>query len=139
MVLVFLAAACGGGDRAAVESRSILTRSIGGTSGGSVDVDGDRVTQLLDVIGDWNAVSVQIAEVALDEGWEIESINCVGTGNDVIARKEVDGTSLLLEAGAGTRGAGLIVSVPPDQRGPGAFSESGRCPPELRAAAAAGR
>jgi hypothetical protein len=134
VVLLLLAAGCGG-DRVAIADESILTRSIAGTSGGAIDVRGDRVTKLLEVVGDWNDVSVRIAEIAIEEGWTIESINCVGTGNDVIARKNVDGTWLLLESGAGTRGAGLIVSIAADQRGPRAFTDSGRCPQALLEAA----
>jgi hypothetical protein len=135
LAAAFLVAGCSGGVGAVVEDEPILRASIPGTRGGSIDLDGDRATRLLDVIGDWNAVSVNIAELAIDEGWTIEAINCVGTGNDVIARKNAGGTWLLLEAGAGTRGAGVIVSVPRDQRAPRSLGESGRCPQALREAA----
>ena len=36
-----------------------------------------------------------------------------GSGNDVIAKKSISGTWVLLEAGAGTRGAGIILRLDP--------------------------
>ncbi len=126
LAALLLLVGCGGGG-SELADESIFSATIRGTSDQSLDAAGGRVTKLLDVTGDWNEVSVAIAQVAKAEGWSIEAINCVGTGNDVIARKQVEGRWLLLEAGAGTRGAGLIVSVAADQRPPGAFSVTGRC------------
>ena len=120
-----------------LRGESILDAPIRGTTGGRIEIDDSapRVTRLLDVTSDWNDVSVAIADLAIAEGWAIEDINCVGTGNDVIARKKVGATWLLLESGAGTAGAGVIISVAADQRPPVALRSSGRCPSELSEAA----
>lgn len=138
IVLLVGIGACGGaGDVTVLEAESMLSVSIPGTAGGrtTTDTDPPRVTRLFDVTGDWNAVSVAIADAAQAAGWTIESVNCVGTGNDVIARKNVDGTWLLLESGAGTRGAGIIVSIASAQRPPKAFQATGSCPRALESAA----
>jgi hypothetical protein len=89
----------------------------------------------MDVTGDWNAVSVRLAEAARATGWTVTAVNCVGTGNDVIAKKRIGGEWFLLESGAGTRGAGIILRYDPQQQAPEGFSASGRCPPELVRAA----
>jgi hypothetical protein len=135
LVLMLLLGACSG-DGPALADESILSANIPGTSETSFDDNGDQVTKLFDVSGDWVEVSIAIAEIVRDHGWSIEGINCVGTGNDVLARKQVDGRWLQLDSGAGTRGAGLIVSVAPDQRAPRPFTVTGRCPRTLEAAAA---
>lgn len=129
--------ACGGTlDTSALTSEAIFDARIPGTSGGTLTIDakGPSATKLFEVTGDWNDVSVEIARLAIEDGWTIEGINCVGTGNDVIARKQVDGRWLLLESGAGTRGAGVIVSVAPEQRSPDTLTETGPCPNALSAA-----
>lgn len=93
------------------------------------------MTRLMDVVGDWNEVSVAIARAVRDHGWTVESLNCVGTGNDVIAKKLVDDTWVLLESGAGTRGAGIILRIDPQQVPPGEFTVTGPCPVALVTAA----
>jgi hypothetical protein len=143
-LLVALLGACANGSSdgltlSALEADAILDQTIAGTTNPrTTDTQsGERpsLTVLMDVTGDWNAVSGELAEAARATGWTITSVNCVGTGNDVIAKKQIDGTWALLESGAGTRGAGIIIRYDPDQRSPGAFSVSGRCPTLLVAAA----
>lgn len=111
---------------------SILQVDIPGTSNGKTSTaSSGTVTKLLDVTGDWTQVSIELAAIVQAEGWTITSLNCVGTGNDVIATKQVGGEWLLLESGAGTRGAGVIVSRDPSQQSPGVLRVTGRCPGEL--------
>jgi hypothetical protein len=115
-----------------IAGQSILNIEIPGTADGRVSTDADgSVTKLFDVTGDWEEVSIDIAGIAQDEGWTVSSLNCVGTGNDVIAKNLVDGQWLLLESGAGERGAGVIVSRAPQQVPPGSLTVSGRCPDAL--------
>ena len=142
-LLVALLGACADGSPdgltlSALEGDAILDQDIAGTTNPrTTDMrSGEQpsLTVLMDVTGDWNAVSAALAEAAQATGWTITSVNCVGTGNDVIAKKQIDGAWALLESGAGTRGAGIIIRYDPDQRSPGAFSVSGRCPARLVAA-----
>jgi hypothetical protein len=144
VLLLAVLGACSGGSSdgltlSALEHDPILDRDIAGTTNPRTTEtrSGDQpgITVLMDVTGDWNAVSAAIAEAARTSGWTITSVNCVGTGNDVIAKKQIDDTWALLESGAGTRGAGIIIRYDPQQRGPGSFSASGPCPAELVAAA----
>lgn len=129
LLIVALAAGCGGDEQTGRDS--IFGVDIPGTANPSTSTSGNTVTKLFDVTGDWTEVSVVIAETAKREGWRIESVNCVGTGNDVIAKKDDNGTWLLLESGAGERGAGIIVRPDPAQSGPAPFTVSGRCPSQL--------
>ena len=137
--LVVALAACTSGvvDRSPerdgpIAGQSILSVDIPGTADGQVSTAADgSVTKLFDVTGDWEEVSIGIAGIAQDEGWTVSSLNCVGTGNDVIAKKLVDGQWLLLESGAGERGAGVIVSLAPQQVPPGTLTVTGRCPDAL--------
>jgi hypothetical protein len=140
MVVIVVAACAGSTDTSVLTSEPILDAAIPGTAGGRLTVDEDEptATKLFDVIGDWTAVSVAIAELVQAEGWTIERINCVGTGNDVIARKQANDTWLLLESGAGTAGAGLILTVAPEQRPPADFRSTGPCPQSLIAASGGG-
>ena len=142
-----LAAAACGGDAAGVtledlEADPVAVATIPGTTNREVtDRRGGAdpaLTVLMDVPGDWVAVSAAIARTALAGGWTIESINCVGSGNDVIAKKMVEGTWVLLEAGAGKRGAGLILRLDPADSPSRPFSTSGNCDPGFVAAAAGG-
>lgn len=133
-----LAACSSGSDRvtlAILQNESILEASIPGLSGKLIsdEQSGSRptLTQLMDVSGSWEAASVRLAETVAAHGWTVESINCVGTGNDVIAKKLVDGQWILLESGAGTRGAGIILSLDPSQSAPRSLSVEGRCPTAL--------
>ncbi len=138
-------AACGGSgerlDLATLEREPILALPVAGTANQRTVASsgGDRpaVTVLADVTGDWSDVSVALARAVRGEGWTITSVNCVGTGNDVIARKLVAGTWVLLESGAGTRGAGVILRADPDQGDSPPFVASGRCPAALVEAAGA--
>ncbi len=136
LVVAALVSACSGfGAADPLGGESILEVEIPGTAGGRTSSDGGTITKLFDVIGDWNQVSVDLAGVAQAEGWTITALNCVGTGNDVIAKKQVDGEWLLLESGAGERGAGLILRRDPAQSPPDRLSVTGRCPQALVAAA----
>lgn len=92
------------------------------------------VTQLMEVSGNWEAASVELARTVQAHGWAVESINCVATGNDVIGKKQIGGQWVLLESGAGTRGAGIILRLDPSQQPPGSFGVEGRCPAALLAA-----
>lgn len=132
--LAMTAGACGtrsAGD-GTIASESILRVAIPGTSGGSTSTASDgTVTKLFDVMGDWSLVSVELARIVQREGWTITAVNCVGTGNDVIAQKRVAGEWLKLESGAGGRGAGIIVSRDRSQRPASPLSVTGRCPRAL--------
>ena len=126
-VLAFVSACSGGGDGVALADESILQALVPGTSNSRIESSSpQQVTRLMDVTGDWNRVSVDLARLAREHGWDVTSVNCVGTGNDVVGYKQVDGEARLLESGAGTRGAGIIVSAT-NSVGSG-FSSSGRCP-----------
>lgn len=115
-----------------VFTESILTVPIPNTSNDRQLTEGDRqVTRLLDVDGDWEAVSVAMVDIVEAEGWSVFRLNCVGSGNDIIAKKWVREQWLLVEAGAGGRGAGVIVSIPDDQSPPGSLVVMGNCPAEL--------
>lgn len=134
MVLAVVFGACGSEDPVAVDTVAIdavLDVPIPGTANPSISASGDTVTRLFDVTGNWVQVSVDLAEVVQREGWRVQSLNCVGTGNDVIAKKQVDGRWLLLESGAGERGAGIIVRPDPDQTSASHVVVSGDCPEEL--------
>lgn len=146
--MVFLLAvalvSCRGGEPspASLEDAPILHAAIEGLSAGRVtqETEGDRasITKLYEVAGSWEAASVELAKAVRVHGWQIESINCVGTGNDVIAKRKVNGTWILLESGAGTRGAGIILSVAAGQNPPAPFSVSGSCSPSLLESAGSG-
>ncbi len=139
VAMLTLVAACGGSgdalDLAALEREPILTVPVAGTANPrTVDSSGGHrpaITVLADVTGDWGDVSVSLAQAVRREGWTITSVDCVGTGNDVIARKLIAGTWVLLESGAGTRGAGVILRVDPDQGDSPPVVASGRCPAAL--------
>lgn len=137
------AAACatttGEVDVRALESEPILETQFAGATASRTsrgrDAAGPTVTRLMEVVGDWDAVSVAIARAVREHGWAVETVNCVGSGNDVIAKKLLGDTWVLLESGAGTRGAGIILRIDPDQRPPGDFTVTGPCSPALVAAA----
>ncbi len=135
--LTLMLASCAGSDVgvAALAAEPLLEAPIPGWVGGRIveQTEGERpsITKLFEVDGAWEAASVALALAVREHGWEIERINCVGTGNDVIARKQVDGTWLLLESGAGSKAAGMIVSIDDDQGATEGLSVGGRCPPEL--------
>ena len=118
-------------EREQFHSESVLQVEIPGTTDRTVTTSGDTVTKLFDVAGDWIQVSVDIAHIVQREGWQIESVNCVGTGNDVVAKRNDNGEWLLLESGAGERGAGIIVRPDPAQAPPSPFTVTGRCPVQL--------
>jgi hypothetical protein len=135
-------ASCGGSGGVTVqdlEAQPILEFPVAGASNvrkaGTEGGSRPAVTVLADVGGDWGAVSVRLARAVLRDGWTITSINCVGTGNDVIAKKRIGETWVLLESGAGTAGAGIILRYDPQQATPSALTVSGVCPPDLVAAA----
>jgi hypothetical protein len=140
LVIVLLTlAACGGSgvDLDTLEADPILEATIAGLSAGQITnrTPGERatLTRLYEVSGSWEGASVALADAVQAHGWTIESINCVGTGNDVIAKKQIEGTWVLLESGAGARGAGLILTI--DARPPAPFTVSGSCQPALVKAA----
>jgi len=146
-LLVLAAVACGDTSSPAVtldelEADPIAVAAIAGTTGRDVTVrrggTDPELTILMDVPGDWIAVSAAIARAALTGGWTIESVNCVGSGNDVIAKKMISGRWVLLEAGAGTRGAGIILRLDPTGSPPAPFTVSGGCDPAFASAAAGG-
>ena len=120
---------------ASLRSESILDAAIPGLSAKRIteEQSGTRpkLTQLMDVTGSWETASVKIAEAVQIHGWTVESINCVGTGNDVIAKKLSEGQWMLLESGAGSRAAGIILSLDPGQRAPSPLTVDGRCPQAL--------
>lgn len=128
LVCALAVVACSGEAPAA---EPILQVAIPGTENPVTTTSGETTTVLMDVPGDWNDVSVELSLAAQRAGWQIESLNCVGSGNDVIAKKLADGRWLLLESGAGERGAGIIVRPAPDQGPPGRLVVTGRCPREL--------
>ena len=121
---------CGSTERA-ISRESILQVPIPGTAAASTSTSGDTVTRLLDVTGSWVQVSVDLSLTVQREGWQVDSLNCVGTGNDVIAKKRVSDRWLLLESGAGERGAGIIVRPDPGQLPPGELVVTGNCPRAL--------
>jgi hypothetical protein len=139
VALLVTLAACGSGgvDLDTLEGAPILQADIAGLSAGQITstTPGERatLTKLYDVSGSWEAASVALADAVQAHGWTIESINCVGTGNDVIARKQIEGTWVLLQSGAGTRGAGLILSI--DRTPPAPFTVTGSCQPAFVVAA----
>jgi hypothetical protein len=146
MIVSFLAlvsASCSsqpaGPTLADLQGESILSARIAGLSNGRFTEERDgpspMVTQLRDVAGNWEAASVSLARAVQENGWGVELINCVGTGNDVIAKKQIEGQWVLLESGTGTRGAGIILRIDPAQQPPEPFAVEGRCPPSLIAAA----
>ncbi len=139
-MLMFIAVACSSGGDALtlddLEKESILEANIPGLSGKRIAEERSgadpRLTQLMDVAGSWEEASVKLAEAVQAHGWTVESINCVGTGNDVIATKLVGGQWVLLESGAGTRAAGIILRLHPTQRPPGDEPDlDNRCPRAL--------
>jgi hypothetical protein len=139
VALLLALTACGGGgvDLDTLESAPILEANIAGLSAGEITnrTPGERatITKLYEVSGSWEAASVALAEAVQAHGWTIESINCVGTGNDVIAKKQIEGTWVLLESGAGARGAGLILTI--DRTPPAPFTVTGSCQPAFVKAA----
>ena len=139
VALLLTLAACGGSgvDLDTLENAPILEANIAGLSGGQITnpTAGERatLTKLYEVSGSWEEASVALAEAVQAHGWTIESINCVGTGNDVIAKKQIEGTWLLLESGAGAGGAGLILSI--DSTPPAPFTVTGPCQPAFVKAA----
>ena len=138
-VLLIALTACGGSgvDLDTLENAPILEANIAGLSGGEITnrTAGERatLTKLYEVSGSWEAASVALADAVQAHGWTIESINCVGTGNDVIAKKQIEGTWVLLESGAGAGGAGLIFSI--DAEAPAPFTVTGSCQPAFVKAA----
>ncbi len=98
---------------------------------------GDRasVTKLYDVSGSWEEASVALAEAVRAHGWTIESVNCVGSGNDVIAKRRIGDSWVLLQSGAGATGAGIILSIDPNQAPPAPFAVTGSCAQALVGAA----
>ena len=127
--LVGPAACAGSSDDGTLTGESLLAVDIPGTSGGETSVAPDgAVTKLFDVAGDWSVLGVELARIVQAEGSTITALNCVGTGNDIIANKRVDDEWLLLESGAGGRGAGIIVSRDLSQQPPGPLIVTGRCP-----------
>lgn len=141
MAIALLVAGCSAGSLTLdnLKDEAILTADIPGMSDRRITEErsGDwpSLTQFGDVAGDWTAASVALANAVRLHGWTVTSVNCVGTGNDVIAKKEIGGTWVLLESGAGTRGAGIILRRDPSQQPPGAFGSEGRCPAALLEAA----
>ena len=126
LALLAVAAGCAG-DVEGLAELAILAVDISDTTNGETSIDGDSVTRLYEVTGDWEQVSIEIARAVKDEGWTITGVACVGTGNDVIAKKYIDDRWVLLEAGAGGRGAGIILRTDPDQTEPTGFSVTGPC------------
>ena len=137
--LLLAAAACSGGDDGItldqLRAEPILSVDLSGADTGRVaDEQGGAdpmVMVLFDVAADWRDVAVDLADRVGAAGWTVETVNCVATGYDVIARKEIAGEWVLLESGAGTRGAGIILRRDPAQRAPRAFSVTGSCPADL--------
>jgi hypothetical protein len=109
----------------------LLSVEVPGAVETTTDRSSGKVTRLFDVTGEWNRVSVTIAELAQADGWKIDKINCVGTGNDVIGLKKVGNGYRKLESGAGQRGAGIIVSEVGDRVITGGVVISGNCPQSL--------
>jgi len=140
--LALLSASCSprpaGPTLADLRGESILSAQIAGLSNGRLTEERGgstpMVTQLRDVTGNWATASVSLAQVVQENGWGVELINCVGTGNDVIAKKQIEGHWVLLESGTGTRGAGIILRLDPAQQPPAPLEVEGRCPPSLIAA-----
>ncbi len=141
--LALVSASCSsqpaGPTLADLQGESILSARIAGLSNGRLTAErggpSPMVTQLHDVTGNWEAASVSLAQAVQEHGWGVELINCVGTGNDVIAKKQIEGQWVLLESGTGTRGAGMILRIDPAQQPPEPLAVEGRCPPSLVAAA----
>lgn len=139
VALLVTLAACGSGgvDLDTLENAPILEANIAGLSGGRITerTPGERatLTKLYEVSGSWEAASVALADAVQAHGWTIESVNCVGTGNDVIAKKQIEGTWVLLQSGAGARGAGLILTI--DGTPPNSFTVTGSCQPAFVKAA----
>ncbi len=126
-------AACGGESLNidTLADAPILHAEIAGLTNGRVTQrdGGERasITRLYEVAGSWEDASVSLAAAVSAHGWQIQSVNCVGTGNDVTAKRRIGGIWILLESGAGTRGAGIILSVDTDQAPPGPFAVTGSC------------
>jgi len=141
MVLVTWLTGCGGESdgTSLLEDSSILVAEIPGLSAGRISdrQTGDRasVTKLYDVSGSWEEASVALADAVRAHGWTIESINCVGSGNDVIAKRRIGDSWVLLQSGAGARGAGIILSIDPNQLPPAPFTVTGSCSQALVGAA----
>ena len=141
--LALVSASCSsqpaGPTLADLRGESILSARITGLGDGRFTDEragpSPMVTQLRAVTGSWEAGSVSLAQAVQEHGWGVELINCVGTGNDVIAKKQIEGQWVLLESGTGTRGAGLILRIDPVQQPPEPLAVEGRCPPSLVAAA----
>jgi len=140
--LVLLSTACSAGadglTLAALQEEPILDATIAGLTAKRITEErsgaNPMVTQLMEVRGSWEAASVKLAKAVLAHGWTVESINCVGTGNDVIAKKQIEGQWVLLESGAGTRAAGIILRRDPSQQPPKSLKLDDRCPAALIAA-----
>ncbi len=137
VALAMMLAACAGNNAGldTLEADPLLQADVEGLSAGRITnrTAGERatITKLYEVSGSWEAASVALADAVQAHGWTIESINCVGTGNDVIAKRQIAGTWVLLESGAGTRGAGLILSIDQTKRPPAPSTVIGSCQPAL--------
>ena len=122
-----------------LRAEPILSLELRGAGAGSItdqqDGSNPMATVLFDVEGDWRQVAVELAVQVREAGWTVENVNCVATGHDVIGRKELAGEWVLLESGAGTRGAGIILRRDPAQQPPQAFAVTGSCPSDLVRAA----
>jgi hypothetical protein len=139
-ILIFVvAAACAANTGVDLESEPILHIDIPGWSGGEITERSGgaspSITKLYDATGSWESASVALAETVRGLGWRIQSINCVGTGNDVIALHQVGDEWILLESGVGTRGAGMILSITSERPTSSSLQVSGSCALEFVAAA----
>ena len=139
VLLIAVSAACSSGSDgltpATLEEEPILDAIIPGLTAKRITDErggpSPMVTQLMEVSGSRETATVNLADAVLAHGWTVESINCVGTGNDVIAKKLIEGEWALLESGAGTRAAGIILQLDPSQQPPRSLSVQGRCLAEL--------
>ena len=138
LLMAITLAACGSEslELSALENSPILQAEIPGFSGGrATERTAGSITKLFDVAGSWEDASVALAKAVKAHGWLVESINCVGTGNDVIARRQINGTWVLLESGAGAGGAGMILSIGSNPGSPSSLEVTGSCPQALIEAA----
>ncbi len=133
-----LLAGCGGGpEPVALGDLPVLTALWPGTGPPERTEDAaDRLVELRPLYGSFDKASVELATMVRAQGWQVTQVRCVGSGNDVIAVREVaDGAWVLLEAGAGERGAGMILTRldgPPTV--PAEVPVEGDCPAALVAA-----
>ncbi len=111
--LGMVAVACGGAaDVPALGELPILSAPWPGTGPPVREVDdADHVVELRRVEGDFEVVSAELVRLVRAQGWTVTSVRCVGTGNDVIAVREIAlGAWAKLQSGAGTAGAGMILT-----------------------------